>query len=362
MKRLTGLLRPMLAIGIAAILINCGGGGYGGGSNGGGGGGGGGQNSGFAYKGITHVSWSNVEYSTMEGTASQDALAATGANWAGVLATWYMPMFTSTTIAPASYTPSDNDVIAAIAELHAKGLKVMLKPHVDVQDGTWRGAIAPTDMNAWFRSFDNFILHYATIAAANNVEMLCFGTEYKSMSGSANLADWTSTISQIRGVYSGKLVYAANAAGVGDEYTSVSFWDLVDVIGLDAYVSLTDHADPSLSELTAAWSMNWRGENVLAAFKNFAASYPNQPVIFTEIGYRSAAGANINPWDYQTSAPVDDSEQQNCYEAMYEVWSRTTAIKGNFWWDWPVPQPVPATDTDYSTWMKPAESVLQNWK
>ncbi len=322
--------------------------------------------SGFTYEGITHVSWSTGEYSSTAGTASQDAIPVAGGNWAGVLVTWYMPTYTDTTISPHSggpSTPSDADVIAAITELHAKGMKVMLKPHVDPLDGHWRGQIVPTDVNAWFASYNTFILHFANLAQANGVDMLCFGTELASMTGGANLANWTNTISQIRGAYTGPLAYAANASSTnGDEYTTVSFWSQVDVIGMDGYFSLTNHANPTLTELIAAWSMNKNGENILAAVQNFAAAHPNQPVIFTEIGYRSVAGGNINPWDFSTGTVVDDTEQRNCFEAMYEVWSQQTAIKGNFWWAWPVQPPNLAVDTDYSTWNKPAETIEQAWQ
>jgi len=135
------------------------------------------QKAGFTYEGLTHVSWQSSEYNTAAGTSAQDGIAATGASWGGVLATWYMPTATSTTISTQSYTPSDAAVVAAIQEMHAKGLKVMLKPHVDVLDGTWRGAINPSDVNAWFASFTAFIVHYAQLAQTNGVEMLCFGTE-----------------------------------------------------------------------------------------------------------------------------------------------------------------------------------------
>lgn len=325
-------------------------------------------NSGFAYNGITHVSWSTGEYSSAGGKTSQDALAGVQGNWAGVMVTWYMPTYTSTTIAPNSggpSTPSDADVIAAIGELHAMGMKVMLKPHVDPLDGSWRGQIAPTDVNAWFASYDTFIMHFAQLAQANGVELLCIGTELASMSGASYLANWTNIISQIRSAYSGPLAYAANAATTnGDEYTSVSFWSQVDVIGLDGYFSLTNHAHPTLGELISAWSSNKNGENIIAAVKNFAAAHPSQPVIFTEIGYRSVAGGNINPWDWSNPAlnQVDDIEQRNCYEAMYEVWSQQTAIRGNFWWAWPVPAPNLSSDTDYSTWNKPAEGIEQTWQ
>ncbi len=326
------------------------------------------QKSAFTYDGITHTSWSSGEYSSTAGPTSEDALASTGAGWAGVLVTWYQANATSTTISPnitqSPTSPTDSDVIAAITELHNKGLKVMLKPHVDLEDGNWRGTIspAPADVNAWFSNFTNFIVHFAQLAQNNNVEMLCFGTEYADMSGSANQANWTSVIQAIRNVYTGKLAYAANATYATDEFTSVSFWNQVDVIGLDGYFPLTDHADPTIKQLVAAWSNNKNGENIVQDVKNFASAHSGKPIIFTEIGYRSIAGANEAPWDYSTTGPADDLEQQDCMEAMYEVWGQAgSVISGKMWWDWPVPVPS-ASDTDYNPRGKPAQTVLLNWQ
>ena len=45
---------------------------------------------GFAYDGITHVSWWHDEYGYPAGTDSRRALAGTGAGWAGLHVTWYM--------------------------------------------------------------------------------------------------------------------------------------------------------------------------------------------------------------------------------------------------------------------------------
>jgi hypothetical protein len=322
------------------------------------------QKSGFAYEGITHVSWSQGEYNSATGTTSQDALASTRANWAGVLVTWYQANARATTIAAANNSPTDSDVIAAIQELHAKGLKVMLKPHVDASDGSWRGTFQPSDVNAWFASFNTFVTHWALLAQQQGVEMLCFGTEYRDLSGAANLANWTTVIGNIRAIYPspGLLAYAANATASGDEFTSVSFWSQVDVIGLDGYFPLTNHDDPTVAELVAAWSNNKNGDNPLAAVTNFAGAHPTQPVIFTEIGYRSVAGTNTAPYDFTLTGAVDYTEQQNCAEAMYEVWSQfPVVLKGKFWWAWPVPPPGP-TDTDYNPRNKPAQTVLQNWQ
>jgi hypothetical protein len=321
------------------------------------------RKSGFVYGGLTHVSWGTDEYSTAAGTASQDALAETGATWAGVLVTWYQPNATATTIAPnPNSTPSDAAVIAAIQEFHNKGLKVMLKPHVDGADGSWRGTFQPSDVDAWFQSYTAFIEHFATLAQDNNVEMLCMGTEFVDLTVAANRDRWLAVIVAIRAIYTGPLTYAANATYGGDEFTSVSFWDQVDVIGLDAYFPLTDRNDPTLGQLVAAWSSNRNGENIVADVLNFAGAHPGKPVIFTEIGYRSASGTNTRPYDWSFSAPADNLEQQNCYEALYEVWSpESSVMKGDFWWAWSVPAPA-SGDTDYTPRQKPAQTVLQGWQ
>jgi hypothetical protein len=59
---------------------------------------------------------------------------------------------------------------------------------------------------------------------------------------------------------------------------------------------------------------------------------------------------------------VDRTEQQDCYEALYEGGvSQAATLKGIFWWSWPAPPPT-ATDTDYTPWTKPAETVLKLWQ
>jgi len=318
--------------------------------------------SGFTYNGFTHTSFQSDEYNNAAALTSQDALADTGVNWAGVLVTQYQANATATSIAPAPQTPTDASVIAAIQEFHRRDLAVMLKPHVDALSGEWRGTFQPANVDAWFASFTAFITHYARMAQTNNVEMLCVGTEFVQLSGSANRARWTAVIRAVRSVYRGRLLYAANATFGGDEFTSVSFWDQMDVIGLDAYFPLTDHNDPGVAALVASWNSNASGFRIVAAIQNFAAAHPRQPVIFSEVGYRSVAGANRRPYDFSMPGAVDNTEQQDCYEALYEVWSPHVAtLKGIFWWSWSVPPPT-ATDTDYTPWTKPAEIVLKSWQ
>ena len=320
------------------------------------------SNGGYQYSGITHVSWWFDEYTYAAATASRNGLASTNANWASVLVTWYQPTTTSTAIATVSdKTPTDAAVRQAIQELHSKGLKVMLKPHVDPTDGQWRGNIQPTDINAWFASYTQFIVYYAQMAEAQGVEALCMGTELKSVSGAANQARWYAVIDAIRAVYKGTLTYAANATSPADEFTSVSFWDRLDLIGLDGYFNLTNHNDPTLAELVAAWRRNRYGEDTVAAVKNFYDSR-QKPIVFTEIGYKSVPGANQEPWNYSHPGGYDPTEQKNCMDAAFTVWSQWSSwMKGFFWWAWPVPAPGP-NDTDYNPRGKPAEDLLRAWQ
>ena len=313
----------------------------------------------FDYNGLTHVSWWHDEYLYSGATVSRRALAATGSNWAGLLVTWYMERRDSSDFAEDLLkTPTDEAVAAAIRDLHGLGLKVMLKPHVDVMDGTWRGSMHPADVARWFAAYRAFLVRYAALAEASGVEMLCVGTELATLSDARYGAEWRDVIAAVRAAYRGPLTYAANANSPGDEYTSVSFWPLLDLPGLDVYTPLTGRSNPSREELVRGWTSNRYGQNMVAAFKNWQASH-GKPVIFTEIGYRSADGTNLAPWDWAAAAPYDPGEQADCYAAAFTVWtSESPWMKGVFWWDWSVPPPGPS-DTDYTPWGKPAEEVLR---
>jgi hypothetical protein len=234
---------------------------------------------------------------------------------------------------------------------------------VDSLDGTWRGEFEPTSIPAWFASFQTFIVHYATLAQANNVEGLVIGTEYKTLSIAANETYWANIIAAVRAVYSGQIAYAANASGPADEFSTVSFWPLVDLIGVDGYVGLTTQSDPTVAQLVSAWtdSPENDGYNAVAAFENLSTTY-NKPVIFTELGYESTTGTNTEPWNSSLSDGYDPTEQADCYEAFFEVFSQQTSwMKGVFWWDWSVPA-LSTGDTSYDPYGKPAGIVeLPEW-
>jgi len=303
------------------------------------------------YKGVAYTSFWHDDYTYPVANASLNALQSTGANYASVLVMWYESNNTSNTIFPdPNQTPTDAAVIQAINDAHARGMGVMLKPQVMNQS-----ILNPTDHAAWFASYATFIDHYAKIAQANGVEMLCIGCELDQLATSNYSANWSTVISGVRAIYSGPLTYAAQWY----DYENIPFWGLLDCVGIDAYFPLSNAQTPSVSNLVTAWSSyNYYGtvRNWAQEIETFQATV-NKPLIFTEIGYRSA--------DYAAQAPADigsgynPQAQANCYEAVLQVFSSKPWFSGMFWWNWdPNPSQLGANNTDFSPQNKLAQDVL----
>jgi len=135
-----------------------------------------------------------------------------GPNWAVVTPTWYQDDYTSTTIEPdPKKTPCAECVEYVIGYLHSRGLEVLLKPHVSSRDGVWRGDLAPTDTEAWFKSYRRFIHRYAEIAERTHVGMFCVGCELDWSDGD-EAEEWSRVIYEACGIYRGYLTYAASAS------------------------------------------------------------------------------------------------------------------------------------------------------
>lgn len=287
-----------------------------------------------------------------------------------VIVTWYMDNSNSINIYPDPIkTHSDSELVALIDLFHSMNMNVMLKPHVDVQDSSWRGAIQPANSLQWFSSYQNFIVHYARLADSLNVALFCAGTELESLSGSIFRAYWDGIMANVKGLYNGSITYAANWNG----YNQVSFWDLVDLVGINAYFPLNDKADPPLDSLVLGWT-NYNGyfgsHNWVEEIQSFQDSV-DKPIIFTEIGYGSHDYAAFKPWAgvNRLLAPVrgdtampNPGLQARAYSAAFRVFQDKEWFKGFFWWNW-----LPWSDgggecsVGFTPQNKPAQDSLQKY-
>lgn len=311
---------------------------------------------GWEHKGFTLNVWSETEL-YQSGPALQQ-LAQAGANTVTFTINWYTPHKYSTEIYRTSATASDASLIWAIGQARSLGLKVMLKPHLDSQDGAWRANINPTNADAWFSSYRTLITYYADLARSNGVDSLCVGAELISMSTNpAYEGRWRSLIADVRTRFPGKLSYSANWGGEGfpEEFPKIPFWDALDYLGISAYFELATTNTPTVSQLVAKWS-DWKTAKLIPFQQRWG-----KPVLFTEGGYRSVDGTARYPWDWGMQGGLDTQEQADCYEALFQSFASVPWFAGGEFWYWSADANVSGTNLDYHVQNKPAYRTITDW-
>jgi hypothetical protein len=308
---------------------------------------------------MSDTGWRAGEYSSAPSDQSLRRLAATGAEWIALIVQGYQETVASTiTSWEPPRTPSDDDLKHAIATAHAMGLRVMLKPHVDLarDPSHWRGDIGtafPDDsaLEAWFASYSEAMLRFAALAQAQRVEQFCVGTELVGLSDHDQF--WRDLIQKVRERFRSPIVYASNHG----EEALVRWWDALDFIGVDAYYALSDSATPTVTELKRAWV----DREHVSLLRSLNTKF-GKPVLFTEIGYRSVDFAAQAPWSYATTPPANPQAQANAYQAALETFADEPWFAGFYWWNWPTnPNQGGPGDTDYIPVGKPAEQVLTHF-
>ncbi|MBD3426243.1 MAG: hypothetical protein GF409_03310 [Candidatus Omnitrophica bacterium] len=279
-------------------------------------------------KGMSYVTWEKGDFLSPHSDSSLEDLASTGTKYIAVCPTYYQKRHNSTRIFSTAQTPSDSGVRRVIEKARQLGLRVMLKPHIDIlegrSDGYWRADIGFTsdeDWQKWFAEYDSFITHYALLAESTGVELFCVGTEL--VFTAQKLQQWKHIIQKVRNLYNGELIYAAN----WDNYRNIGFWDDLDYVGIDAYFPLTYRPNPSVTEIVRGWE-KWKQQ-----IRAWHKGYP-KPIIFTEIGYASTTTAPMYPWEGGNHGNADLAVQANCYKAFFETIWGCSWLRGVYWWRW----------------------------
>jgi hypothetical protein len=132
---------------------------------------------------------------------------------------------------------------------------------------------------------------------------------------------WRRVVAEARRAYSGRLTYAANF----DQYDSVSFWDALDLIGINAYFPLRRWELPGLAgaDLDGHLAAGWR--RVLSGIDGFRRrwSLEDRQVLFTEIGYIARANSTLRPWAGEGLAVVRSGDGERLFDPPAEPADRT---------------------------------------
>ena len=345
----------------------------------------------LTYAGFNYVA--DVDGSYADANSLAAMISSANANAVALTDDYGIDPATSTIYADysANGTTGNTETIAnltaTIKAAEADGLSVMVRPLVDFttdatpamlksSDGTqyangdWRAYYVPTNVTAFFNSYDTMMVAQARAAQAGGAQMLDIGTELDQLAGSAYLSEWTTIINDVRAVFSGKLVYSAISdddlspwqygggrppAGTGDITTQISFWSQLDYVGIDEYAAISDannggaNPDPTEAQLVAGWENTptdpttyamTGGLSLIQYYENVAATI-GKPLLFTELGYESAPDAASQP-AYTSSGTYDPTLQANLYQAFLTAWKAdgNTSLQGVYIWNW---EPNPAT-------------------
>ena len=97
-----------------------------------------------------------IDQSTAEVDTSLNELKNIGTNFLTITPGWITDSATSVNVDRKSRTPSDQLLIYTINKAHSLGMKVMLKPHLDIKGGNWRANLDPYNKHI----FHNFFVSY----------------------------------------------------------------------------------------------------------------------------------------------------------------------------------------------------------
>jgi hypothetical protein len=219
------------------------------------------------------------------------------------------------------------DVRRAIRMAHARGLRVMLVPHLWVESGGWRAEIDPgTDeaWRAWTASYAAFVLSWAKLAEAERVDLFSAGVELRSWVTTPRAPSFSALLAELRAVYKGPITYSANWDDVED---TVILGEL-DVIGINAFYPLAEREGAGFFELLEG------GKRVRERVVRLSEAW-NKPVLFTEVGYTTRPDPAVRPWEWpdtMTNVKVDEVAQADAYRALLAPLLDEPRFVGFFVW------------------------------
>ena len=314
----------------------------------------------------------NGYYSSTKGQQEIRNIIASGADSVALMTTVMQDTFASTRMyRDFTITPSDDELRNTIRAFHNAGIKVMLKPIIQIHDSTHRGEInfpenqefiagIVTDYwGEWFKNYTACMVHYARLCETENVEMLCLGCEM--IGADKREKYWPPLIEAVRKVYKGLL-----------SYNTPSWWDyemsqkwtrewfkLLDQLGVSVYYGMPEECT---TVDAMAREMKYLADNLESGSKELGI-----PIFMAELGCRSVINGHITPSDCWNNQNEFDGEiQANYLSAICKAFYDRNWWTGFFWWKWEEQQNRPyfhkaSGDTGCTIAGKPAAKTLHDW-
>ena len=285
------------------------------------------------------------------------------------------------------FSSSENEIIEMTKRLHDNEIKVILKPCMTNLDG---GAMTHINFPSkesmaqiqgvvtdywgeWFKSYTEAQKYFADLSERAGIECLMIGAELRGSEGQDE--NWLKVIDAVRNNFSGPITYEFTHRS--RKLYSLSWFDALDFLSYSYYPPAADpntkpllsHINPTAKDVPSytvdemVTYLSSRREKIAEIME----TYGNKPMLFTEIGTRSAHGCIMQPCNFQWDSPYDGEEQANYMEAIFRTFASLDGWMGLLWWKWDETQDRPQYlgdprgDRGFTIQGKPAENVMKKW-
>jgi len=290
-------------------------------------------------------------------------LSTTGFNTVTLVIPLFQAARKATTITPRAAgpgtapTPSDAQLVTAIRNARQCGLKVVLKPHLELPGGEWRAHIKGG--RRWQAAWNTWLVHYAKIGRAEGVDTLVIGNEQKgAVLPKGSSARWVKTVAAVR--RANPLIKVTYAAHTNDEALLLpkKFVSKLDFLSL-TYYPRPHTKSPSVAKL----ERSMRSDKT-RYFDKIYRRYRGKHIVFAETGFRSIALK-----DYYAKGPqqvaqavVDTDLQRMQYEALLHFLDGISYVDGVMLFRAHNPPTAGGPQDPSLTWQgKPAEAVIARY-
>lgn len=218
-------------------------------------------------------------------------------------------------------TPSPEVMARIIKASRARGLRVMVRPLLDEENlrttsGGWRGTIAPPNLDAWFRSYEQALEPFLEAAASAEAEEFVLATELTSLQ--SHRARWTALAERAGTVFPGTLSYTFNFDSNGPTVVPAD-----GSLGLDLYFAVNLGPDATVDQLTKALS-----QHILQKPEEL-----REVMVAQEVGIAAVNGAYQKPWLWgtPTTKGMNPAIQVNWFTAACRAVEKT-GLQGIYFW------------------------------
>lgn len=273
-------------------------------------------------------------------------------------------------------TPTDLEVARIIERIHAKGMRVQLRPMLECHDGLQRchvnfpddGLIIPghpfTYWQQWFDSFQARSVYYARLARETGCAV--YGLDSELDKTARHHEHWKRVVAAVRAEYKGHLTSSFTEGCPIDRLLDdpQCWFRELDSLGLSMYHPL-GRRDEELKGLTIA-ELAARVAPLVERDRKRAEKL-GKPVYFGEIGCCATAKATSLPYFWNHDGGYDGDEQARYLDALMTAYWQEPWWMGAYWWKWeeqndrPQFRTDPRGDKGFTIQGKPAQAVMQRW-